>query len=122
MEKAMPCVFALLPFKEKVCYTRLADCIKMELLDMPMVEMESIKMDYERGLLNAFIESFPDTAIVGCEIHWKSCPRKRIASDGLIRLYNEGGDFSLLVRYIWALAYVPSTWGCPSGRRSSRTR
>jgi hypothetical protein len=107
MEKAVPCVFALLPSKEKECYARLAECVKTELLDMPKVEMESIMMDYERGLLNAFSESFPAAAVVGCEFHWKSCLRKRIASDGLMRLYNEDVDFSLLVRYIWALAYVP---------------
>jgi hypothetical protein len=89
-----------LPSKEKECYTRLADCIKIELLDMPKVEMESIMMDYERGLLNAFSESFPAASIVGCAFHWKSCLRKRIASDDLMRLYNEDVDFSLLVRYI----------------------
>ncbi len=106
MEKAMLCVFALLPSKETECYARLADCIKTELLDMPNVEMESIMMDYEKGPLNAFSESFPVAAIVGCEFHRKSCLRKRIASHGLMRLYNEDVDFSLLVRYIWALVYV----------------
>jgi hypothetical protein len=107
MVKAVPCIFALLPSKEKECYARLADCINTDLLDMPKVEMESIMMDYERGLLHAFSESFPAAAIVGCQFHWKSYLRKRIASDGLMRLYNEEVDFSLLVRYIWAMAYGP---------------
>jgi hypothetical protein len=53
---------------------------------MPKVEMESIMMDYERGLLDAFSESFPAAAIVGCKFHWKLCLWKRIASDGLMRL------------------------------------
>jgi hypothetical protein len=34
----------------------------------------------------------------------------------------ENVDFNLLARYIWAWPMSPSTWWCPFGRRSSKTR
>ncbi len=107
MDKAIPCAFALLPSKEKECYLRLANCIKQELTRQGEIKMKSLMMDYERGLISAFQETFPDAKLEGCEFHWKNCLRKRLASDGLLDLYNKDVEFILLIRNIWALAYVP---------------
>jgi hypothetical protein len=64
-------------------------------------------MDYERGLIDAFKTTFEEVQIAGCDFHRKSCIRKRIAGDGLQLLYNNDLQFSMLIRYIWPLSYVP---------------
>jgi hypothetical protein len=107
MDKAIPCAFALLPSKEKESYQRLATSIKEELTSQGNIKMKCLMMDYERGLINAFQETFHEAKVEGCEFHWKSCLRKRLASEGLLDLYNKDVEFILLIRYIWALAFVP---------------
>jgi hypothetical protein len=71
------------------------------------VKLEYIIADFERGLNSAFRTTFDGVTILGCDFHWKSLLRKRIAADGLLSLYNSDSEFHRLVRYIWALAYVP---------------
>jgi hypothetical protein len=58
-------------------------------------------------LIKAFHETFPNAEIAGCEFHWKSCLTSKIDNVGLKNLYSENIEFILLVRYIWALAFVP---------------
>jgi hypothetical protein len=111
--KAVPCLFALLPDKEKSTYLRLAECIMQQL---QQADVSTIMMDYERGMNSAFRATFDEAAIVGCDFHWKTIIRRRLASDGLMALYNEDSDFQHLVRLIWALAYVPELPGRPLSR------
>jgi hypothetical protein len=105
--KAIPCLFGLLPNKEKETYLHLAGCLKKEMDQLPDVKVQSIMMDYEKGLIAAFKTAFPSVSQVGCEFHWKSCLRKRLAADGLIGLCNNAVKLQQLIRSIWALAYVP---------------
>jgi hypothetical protein len=105
--KAVPCLFGLLPNKDKETYLRLAGCLKQEMDTLPEVKVKSIMMDYEKGLITAFKTAFPSVALVGCEFHWKNCLRKRIATDGLMVLYNSDLKLQQLIRTIWALAFVP---------------
>jgi hypothetical protein len=107
MGKAIPCVFALLPNKEKSTYLRLAEFIREEMTDMGDLPVSNIMMDYEKGLNVAFNITFESCAIVGCDFHWKKCLLKRLSDDGLLELYNTDADFHLLTRYVWALSYVP---------------
>ncbi len=105
--KAIPCLFGLLPNKEKETYLHLAGCLEKEMDQLPDVKVQSIMMDYEKGLIAAFKTAFPSVSQVGCEFHWKSCLRKRPAADGLIGLCNNAVKLQQLIRSIWALAYVP---------------
>jgi hypothetical protein len=108
MGKTVPCAFALLPSKEKLCYSRLAAAIKQEMDKLEVAnQVKIIMMDYERGLIESFKTTFEDVQIAGCDFHWKSCIRKWIAGDGLLLLYNNDIQFSMFIRYIWALSYVP---------------
>ncbi len=84
--KAIPCLFGLLPNKEKETYLHLANCLKLEMNKLPDIKDKSIMMDYEKGLITAFKTAFPSVAMVGCEFHWKNCLQKRIATDGLMGL------------------------------------
>jgi hypothetical protein len=109
MGKLVPCHFALLPNKDRDSYQRLATCIKDHLKSIPSVLVNSIHMDFEKGLMSAFSSTFPGVGISGCEFHWKSCLWKRIAADGLMMVYNNSIKMKQLVRYIWSLAYLPNT-------------
>jgi hypothetical protein len=108
MKKPVACVYALLPSKEKGCYLRLANAVKTELQQLPnWQEVKSIMTDYEMGMIKAFHETFPAAKMAGCEFHRKNCLRKKLDTIGLKTLYNHNIEFILLVRYIWALAFVP---------------
>jgi hypothetical protein len=109
MGKSVPCIFALLPNKERNSYQRLASCIRDQLKSVQHVLVHMIHMDFEKGLMAAFNSTFPGNIISGCEFHWKSCLRKRISADGLLVYYNSNVKMQQLVRYIWALACIPRT-------------
>jgi hypothetical protein len=75
-------------------------------------EVRTIMMDYyEQGLIDVVRSTYEDVQLAGCDFHWKSYIRKRIAADGLQLLYNDDLQFSMLIRYIWALSYVPPDKG-----------
>ena len=107
MGQAVTCGFALLPSKERDAYLRVAETLHDELRETPHVALRTIMMDFERGFINAFSDTFPGVTVVGCEFHFKSCIRKHIANLGLIPLYNDDHNFTMLVRYIWSMVYVP---------------
>jgi hypothetical protein len=69
---------------------------------LPDVKVQSIMMDYEKGLIAAFKTAFPSVSTVGCEFHWKNGLSKRIAADGLMGLYNNDVKLQQLVLFIWA--------------------
>jgi hypothetical protein len=102
--KAIPCLYALLPSKEKITYLRLAESIKEELSDTGELQVSTIMMDYERGLNSAFEATFENSEIEGCDFHWKQCLQKRMSDEDLLDLYNRDANFHLLIRYIWALS------------------
>jgi hypothetical protein len=84
MCKTVPSTYALLNPKEKICYTRLATAIKLEMDKMEVPnQVRTIMMDYERELTDAFKATYENVQFACCDFHWKSCIWKRIAADGL---------------------------------------
>jgi MULE transposase domain len=121
--KAVPCVYALLPDKEKVTYLRVAEIMLQHLEESEeQLKVTTIMMDFEKSMNAAFRSTFEDVKIVGCHFHWKSALRKRIAAEGLMILYNSNDNFHNLVRYIWALAYVPVDQVIPIWEKFIRAR
>jgi hypothetical protein len=98
--KVIPCAFAMLPSKEKDSYLRLANRIKEEHTREENIKIKFVMADYEKGLTNAFQETFHDAKLEGYEFHWKSCLRKRLDSEGLRAFYSKDVEFILLIRYI----------------------
>jgi len=103
--KVVPCVFALLPDKEKATYKRVAEAIKQQFGDIP-IRLKKIMQDYEKGMNLGFQSVFPEAEIEGCDFHFKQVLRRRISSDGLLVLYNMDTRFQSLVHSIWALTFV----------------
>jgi hypothetical protein len=57
MGKAVPCLFGLLPNKERDTYQRVASCIQEQLKSMANMQVKAIHMDFEKGLISAFHSS-----------------------------------------------------------------
>ena len=70
MDKAVPCGFALLPNKERDTYLQLAEAISEATSQAQQVEMTTIMMDFERGLVSAFQEVSYQNLYMLKIIHW----------------------------------------------------
>jgi hypothetical protein len=104
--KTYPCVYALLPGRSEDIYTRLLDIvIAMANRANPV----SVVTDFELAAIKAFQSKFPTASISGCMFHFGQCIWRRLQADGLSSQYNSNPDFSILVRRLLALAFVPET-------------
>jgi len=107
MGKAIPCAFGLLPSKKREAYARMAEIVRQEVDEVPHPPVITIMMDTEKAFIGAFSDEFPEASFTGCDFHYKNCLKKHIAPQGVKKLYNEDPNFIMLVRYMWALAFVP---------------
>jgi hypothetical protein len=73
------------------------------------IMLETLMMDYEHGMKEAFSNIFEEANLVGCDYHFKEMLKRHIAKEKLQVLYDNDTDFELLVHYIWALIYIRSS-------------
>ena len=101
----VPTLFALLPNKETSSYQRVFQFLRDEGVEPP----ESLKTDFEKGIIRGFLNVFPGVTVNGCDTHFKRALRRKLTSTdiGLGSLYANSEEFQTLVRYIWALSLVP---------------
>ena len=101
----VPTLFALLPNKETSSYQRVFQFLRDEGVEPP----ESLKTDFEKGIIRGFLNVFPGVTVNGCDTHFKHALRRKLTSTdiGLGSLYANSEEFQTLVRYIWALSLVP---------------
>lgn len=103
----IPAVFALLPNKRTDTYIRFLN----ELKNLnPNLQPVSILTDFEQPAVNAFQDVFPGIQNRGCFFHFSQCIWRKIQENGDIRnRYEDVEDpnFSLCVRELAALAFVP---------------
>ena len=99
-----PCIYALLPNKTQATYDRLF----REISNITNgTSPSSILMDFEKGALNAFEAIHPNTDATGCFFHLCKNIWRRVQGAGLQQRYQDDDEFSLFVRMIMALAFVP---------------
>ena len=67
----------------------------------------SILMDFEKAALNAFEGRHPNSDVSGCFFHLSKNIWRRVQRAGLQQRYQNDDEFSLHVRMIMALAFVP---------------
>ena len=101
----VPTLFALLPNKETSSYQRVFQFLRDEGVEPP----ESLKTDFEKGIIRGFLNVFPGVTVNGCDTHFKRALRCKLTSTdiGLGSLYANSEEFQTLVCYIWALSLVP---------------
>ena len=67
----------------------------------------SVLMDFEKAALNAFEGIHPNSDLTGCFFHLSKNIWKKVQGAGLQQRYRADEEFSLHVRMIMALAFVP---------------
>lgn len=104
--KSVPCVYALLPSKEKPTYIKLLHLIA-DTLDGASPRM--VHMDFESSMIEALAEVFPGTEVLGCSFHFNQSVWRWIQRNDptLLRKCREDPDFFLMVRMFPALQFVP---------------
>jgi hypothetical protein len=103
--KTIPAVFALLPDKRQNTYSRLFEQIKCLI---PQVHPKSVLTDFESAAMTAISLAFPSASIRGCFFHFAQCIYRQIQTSGLQVQYESDAEFALQMRYLSALAFVPT--------------
>ena len=98
------CVYALLPRKEEATYEELFREIK---IIAPQAAPVSIMVDFEKAAMNAALREFQGVQVKGCFFHLSQNVYRHVQDSGQQRRYLDDLDFSLGVRMISALAFVP---------------
>ncbi|KAL5246249.1 hypothetical protein ACI65C_013657 [Semiaphis heraclei] len=99
-----PCIYAILPNKSQATYNNMLVQIKNL---SPGINVESVSVDFEQAIHNAFRNEFPEVEIHGCFFHLLQNLKKQIGTAGLMGFYRNNADFNLYARMITALAVVP---------------
>ena len=99
-----PVLYAVLPNKQQRTYNALFTLIKKV---WPQFNTTSISLDFEKAVISATSEVFPDADLRGCLFHLMKNFRKHLTDCGLLLRYNKETTFSLQAWMIVFLAFVP---------------
>ena len=102
--KVMPCIFSLLPNKTGPTYDRVFQEIDRHMNGHVPTD---ILFDFEQAALNGARHVFPGINVKGCFFHLSKNIWNKIQQNGLAVLYETDDEFSLLMRMISALSFVP---------------
>ena len=108
--RVLPMVYALMTSKSKENYERLFQ----ELIDLgeeadQILAPPVIITDFEQAAINATQVEFPGSIHKGCFFHLCQNFWKKIQALGLAIEYGDSEDFSIKLRHITALAFLPSS-------------
>lgn len=99
-----PIIYALLPNKKGETYRKLFTM----LIDLnPRLLPDSISIDFEIAAISAIKEAFPQLNVHGCYYHLTKNFWKKMGDIGMISNYNNDANFSVMVKMIILLAFVP---------------
>jgi hypothetical protein len=73
----------------------------------PALRPATVTLDFEKAAINVFHESFPDAAVNGCFYHLSQSVYRKVQTSALQERYAWDEAFSLAVRLLPALAFVP---------------
>ena len=99
----IPCIYALLPDKTQITYNKFIQ----EVENLTNCSPVSAMIDFERAMLNALIVHFPETDVKGCFFHLCQNIYRKIQEFGFQKQYQDNNEFSLKMRMIAALAFIP---------------
>lgn len=106
--RIMPLVYALMSRKSERCYRRLfQDLIDFgEEYDVHL-QPQFILTDFEQAAINAAHTEFQGVRSKGCFFHLSQSVYRKVQNSGLSIQYGTDENFSLLIRHIPALAFLP---------------
>jgi hypothetical protein len=98
-------VYCLTPKRDTKTY----DTILTELLNLNKnLAPRMIMSDFELASINAFSKSFPRAEQKGCFFHFSQALHRQLQQHPtLLAKYGNESDFSLKLRYLKALAFIP---------------
>lgn len=99
-----PILYALLPNKQEVTYTSLLERIKIL---WPNFSPLSISVDFEMAAIKSVQSAFPNSEIFGCFFHLIQNIKRKVGKLHLLNRYNSDPEFSLWIRMVGSLAFVP---------------
>jgi len=100
----IPSVYVLLPDKKEKTYRHMFEILKSLKSNL---NPKSIMIDYERAALNAIETEFCETEVKGCFFHMSQCIWRHVQELGLQTTYRNDPEFSLRIRMLPALAFIP---------------
>ncbi|PKC05516.1 hypothetical protein RhiirA5_420830 [Rhizophagus irregularis] len=106
--RIFPMVYILMTSKAQESYRRVFDEL-IELGNQAGVDLSPpiIITDFEQAVINATQSEFPDSIHKGCFFHFCQNIWRKIQSEGLAIEYGNDEDFSLKLRHLTALAFLP---------------
>ena len=108
--RVLPMVYALMTGKSEECYNQLFQ----ELIDLGeeadfILNPPLILTDFEQAAINATKNQFPESIHKCCFFHLCQNVWKKIQASGLAIEYGSDEDFSITLRHLTALAFLPSS-------------
>ena len=102
--KVVPCIYALLPNKTGATYERFFREISNHLNGHVPTD---ILFDFEQGAMNGARNVFVGIIVKGCFFHLSQNIWKKIQENGLAALYENDQEFSVLMKMMAAVVFVP---------------
>ena len=101
-------VFALLPGKSEIIYSRFFTLLKDACTQRRLyLNPTTFFIDYETAVQNAASTSFPGVTIKGCFFHYTQCIWRKVQDTGLVTSYRDDEEVHRLVRRAAVLPLVP---------------
>lgn len=106
--RVLPMIYALMTSKSEECYNELFhEVITLSEEANQVLSPPLILTDFEKAAINATQSEFPDSINKGCFFHLCQNFWKKIQALGLAIEYGNNEDFSIKLRHITALAFLP---------------
>ena len=100
----IPCIYILLRTKTTVIYVKMIRAIRTI---VPAFNPQTIMLDYEKAVINAFQQECIGIEIKACFFHLNQSLNRKIAAVGLKTDYENIQDVKILFRSLASLAFVP---------------
>ena len=101
----LPSIYILLPGKSSSYYRKMWHIIQQL---CPGSNPQFLLVDFEKAAINTFAEVWPRANIKGCFFHLSQSVYRKVQDLGLKTIYSNDTEFSINVRMLPALAYLPS--------------
>ena len=107
--RIVPLVYVLMSSKTEEYYQRLfQDLIDFSEEQDIVLQPQFVLTDFEKAAINSIQVEFPEVQNKGCHFHLSQNIYRKVQAFGFATLYGTNENFSLLVRHIPALAFLPA--------------
>ncbi|KAL4085461.1 hypothetical protein QTP88_027319 [Uroleucon formosanum] len=104
-KQSFPLVYILMVDRSKDSYIEVLKALKSVVSNLTL---RRIMVDFEMAFISAYKDEFPTTEIKSCFFHCQQCLWQKIQSCGLQQMYGDDVEFSMQLRSLSALAFIPT--------------